>query len=176
MTGSLHWCADAGERGILLLTFLLTVFVDLTVAIGVGVTLAALLFMMRMSEAAGLVAIDSKEEPELRDQLPAGVEVLRFTGPIFFGVASEMLEALRRAGQRPRAIILRMEQVPYIDATGANALATFTRQAKYAGTEVWLVGLREQPSEFLAKFEPRFAGARRAASWKAGLKRLRAAS
>lgn len=163
---------DAGERGILLLTFLLTVFVDLTVAIGVGVTLAALLFMMRMSETAGLVAIDSKEEPELRDKLPAEVEVLRFTGPIFFGVASEMLEALRRAGQRPRAIILRMEQVPYIDATGANALATFTRQARYAGTEIWLVGLQKQPREFLANFEPRFAGARRAASWAAGLRRL----
>jgi len=167
---------DAGERGILLLTFLLTVFVDLTVAIGVGVTLAALLFMMRMSETAGLVAIDSKEEPELRDQLPAGVEVLRFTGPIFFGVASEMLEALRRAGQRPRAIILRMEQVPYIDATGANALATFVRQAKYSGTDVWLVGLQRQPSGFLSKFEPRFAGARRASSWAAGLRRLKAAA
>ena len=49
--------------------------------------MAALLFMMRMSETAGLVAIDSKEEPELRDQLPGGVEVLRFTGPIFFCVA-----------------------------------------------------------------------------------------
>ena len=167
---------DAGERGILLLTFLLTVFVDLTVAIGVGVTLAALLFMMRMSETAGLVAIDSREEPELRDQLPAGVEVLRFTGPIFFGVASEMLEALRRAGQRPRAIILRMEQVPYIDATGANALATFVRQAKYSGTEVWLVGLQQQPSGFLSKSEPRFAGARRASSWAAGLRRLKAAA
>jgi SulP family sulfate permease len=167
---------DAGERGILLLTFLLTVFVDLTVAIGVGVTLAALLFMMRMSETAGLVAIDSKEEPELRDQLPAGVEVLRFTGPIFFGVASEMLEALRRAGERPRAIILRMEQVPYIDATGANALATFVRQAKYSGTEVWLVGLGQQPSEFLSRFDPRFAGARRASSWAAGLRRLKAAA
>ena len=167
---------DAGERGVLVLTFLLTVFVDLTVAIGVGVTLAALLFMRRMSENAGLVAVDAAEEPELRDSLPPGVEVLRFTGPIFFGVASEMLEALRRAGQKPRAIILRMEQVPYIDATGANALATFTRQAKYNGTEVWLVGLNQQPSEFLAKFEPRFAGARRAASWKAGLRRLRAAA
>jgi SulP family sulfate permease len=166
---------DAGERGVLVLTFLLTVFVDLTVAIGVGVTLAALLFMRRMSETAGLVAVDAAEEPELRDSLPPGVEVLRFTGPIFFGVASEMLEALRRTGQRPRAIILRMEQVPYVDATGANALATFTRQAKYAGTEVWLVGLQGQPTEFLARFEPRFAGARRAASWKAGLKRLRSA-
>lgn len=167
---------DAGERGILLLTFLLTVFVDLTVAIGVGVTLAALLFMMRMSETAGLVPLDPEEDPELRSSLPDGVEVLRFTGPIFFGVASEMLEALRRAGQRPRAIILRMEQVPYIDATGANALATFTRQARHAGTETWLVGLQEQPREFLGRFEPRFAGARRASTWAAGLRRLRASA
>jgi SulP family sulfate permease len=166
---------DAGERGVLVLTFLLTVFVDLTVAIGVGVTLAALLFMRRMSETAGLVAMDPAEEPELRAGLPDGVEVLRFTGPIFFGVASEMLEALRRSGQRPRAIILRMEEVPYIDATGANALATFTRQAKSAGTEIWLCGLQAQPREFLAKFEPRFVGARRAANWAAGLRRLRAA-
>ena len=164
---------DAGERGVLVLTFLLTVFVDLTVAIAVGVTLAALLFMTRMSETAGLVPLDPEEDPELRAKLPEGVEVLRFTGPIFFGVASEMLEALRRAGQRPRAIILRMEQVPYIDATGANALATFTRQAKHSGTETWLVGLQEQPREFLARFEPRFAGARRASTWAAGLRRLR---
>jgi SulP family sulfate permease len=163
---------DAGERALLLLTFLLTVFVDLTVAIGVGVTLAALLFMMRMSETAGLVAMNAAEEPGLREQLPDGVEVFRFTGPIFFGVASEMLEGLRRSGQRPRAIVLRMEEVPYIDATGANALATFTRQAKHAGTDVWLAGLQEQPREFLAKLEPRFAGAKRASSWSAALKRL----
>jgi SulP family sulfate permease len=163
---------DAGERALLLLTFLLTVFVDLTVAIGVGVTLAALLFMMRMSETAGLVAMNVEEDPGLREQLPDGVEVFRFTGPIFFGVASEMLEALRRSGQRPRAIVLRMDEVPYIDATGANALATFTRQATHRGTEVWLAGLRDQPREFLAKVEPRFAGARRASSWSAALKRL----
>ena len=167
---------DAGERGVLVLTFLLTVFVDLTVAIGVGVTLAALLFMRRMSEHAGLVALDPQEEPELRDNLPPGVEVLRFTGPMFFGVASEMLEALRRSGERPRAIVLRMEEVPYIDATGANALATFTRQAKNAGTEVWLCGLQARPREFLSKFEPRFVGARHVATWAAGLRRLRAAA
>jgi SulP family sulfate permease len=125
-----------------------------------------------MSETAGLVAMNAEEEPGLREQLPEGVEVFRFTGPIFFGVASEMLEGLRRAGERPRAIVLRMEEVPYIDATGANALATFTRQAKHAGTEVWLAGLNEQPREFLAKFEPRFAGARRASSWSAALKQL----
>ncbi len=164
---------DPGERALLLLTFILTVFVDLTVAIGVGVTLAALLFMMRMSETAGLVPIDVAEDPKLRDQLPEGVEVFRFTGPLFFGVASEMLEALRRSGERPRAIILRMERVPYVDATGANALATFVRQADNSGTSVWLCGLQKEPREFLAKFEPRYAGAHRAASWPAALRALK---
>ena len=128
--------------------------------------------MMRMSETAGLVPIDVAEDPKLREQLPAGVEVFRFTGPLFFGVASEMLDALRRSGERPRAIILRMERVPYIDATGANALTTFVRQASHAGTEVVLCGLQEQPREFLSRTEPRFAGARRAANWSAALKRV----
>ena len=164
---------DAGERAILILTFLLTVLVDLTVAIGVGVTLAALLFMARMSETAGLVAIDVTEEPELRAALPEGVEVFRFTGPLFFGVASEMLEALRRMGQRPRAIILRMERVPYIDATGANALATFVLQARHGGTDVWLCGLKPEPREFLARTEPPFAGARHVAKWSTALRTLK---
>ncbi len=163
---------DAGERALVLLTFVLTVFVDLTIAIGVGVTLAALLFMRRMSEHAGWVAVDPAEEPEHRDRLPPGVEVLRFTGPIFFGVASEMLEALRRAGERPKAMILRMEEVPYVDATGANALATFVRQAKAAGTEVWFCGLKRQPLDFLARMEPRFAGARRTLTYDGALERL----
>ena len=163
---------DPSERALLVLTFLLTVLVDLTVAIGVGVTLAALLFMRRMSEHAGLVAIDAEEMPELRDKLPPGVEVFRFAGPLFFGVASEMLEALRRMGQRPVHIILRMEQVPYVDATGANALATFVRQAGHGGTSVWLCGLQKQPQEFLAKSEPRYAGAHRVGSWATALKRV----
>ncbi|MEO8176866.1 MAG: SulP family inorganic anion transporter [Sphingomicrobium sp.] len=164
--------SDFGEGSILVLTFLLTIFVDLTVAIGVGVTLAALLFMARMSEHAGLVAIDADEEPELRKSLPEGVEVFRFTGPIFFGVASEMLEALGRSGQRPRAIIMRMELVPYIDATGANALKTFVRQALQAGAEVVLCGLKRQPLEFLARMTPRYAGAVPAATWQGALKKV----
>ena len=164
--------SDPGERALLLLTFALTILVDLTVAIGVGVTLAALLFMRRMSEHAGLVPVDPDEEPEQRDHLPAGVEVLRFTGPIFFGVASELIEALRRIGQRPRAIVLRMEQVPYIDATGASALETFVRQATRGGTEVWLCGMQRQPLDFLARLEPAFAGARRSLTYNGALRRL----
>jgi len=148
------------------------VFVDLTVAIGVGVTLAALLFMRRMSEHAGLVADDPDEDPAQRDRLPPGVEVLRFSGPIFFGVAGEMLEALRRIDRSPRAMILRMEPVPYVDATGAGAIEAFVRQAAAAGTEVWLCGLQRQPLDFLARMEPAFAGARRTLTYEGALKRL----
>jgi SulP family sulfate permease len=163
---------DAGERALLLLTFFLTILVDLTVAIGVGVTLASLLFMRRMSEHAGLVPVDPDEDPGQRDALPAGVEVLRFTGPIFFGVASELVDALRRIGQSPRAIVLRMEEVPYVDATGANAIEAFVRQANRGGTEVWLCGMKRQPLEFFARMEPPFGGARRSRSYEGTLKRL----
>lgn len=164
--------SDPGERALLVLTFLLTVLVDLTVAIGVGVTLAALLFMRRMSETAGLVPIDPDEDPDQRERLPAGVEVMRFTGPLFFGVASELIEALRRVGQRPRAIVLRMEQVPYVDATGANAIETFVRQATGGGTGVWLCGMQRQPLDFLARMDPPFAGARRSLTYQGALRRL----
>ena len=117
---------DAGERALLLLTFGLTVLVDLTVAIGVGVTLASLLFMARMSETAGLLSEElSIDDPAQRASLPAGVEVFRFAGPMFFGVAREMLDVLHRLGREPKIIILRMERVPYIDSTGASALEGF---------------------------------------------------
>ena len=79
-----------GERSILVLTFLLTVLVDLTVAIGVGVTLASLIFMARMSESVEIEAPEAAspaEDPSQRDALPPGVEVLRISGPFFFGVA-----------------------------------------------------------------------------------------
>jgi sulfate permease, SulP family len=89
---------DAGERALLLLTFGLTVLVDLTVAIGVGVTLASLLLLARMSETAGLMSEElSMDDPAQRASLPKGVEVFRFAGPMFFGVARDMLDALHRS-------------------------------------------------------------------------------
>ncbi len=164
---------DAGERALLLLTFGLTVFVDLTVAIGVGVTLASLLFMARMSETAGLLPEDlSVDDPAQRASLPRGVEVFRFAGPMFFGVAAEMLEALRRSGRTPRAIILRMDRVPYIDSTGATALESFVSQAHDNGTKIMLCDLRRQPGQFLEKLWPRFRGAERVENFRAALARM----
>jgi sulfate permease, SulP family len=161
---------DAGDRALLLLTFGLTVLVDLTVAIGVGVTLASLLFLSRMSETAGLLPEElSIDDPAQRASLPKGVEVFRFAGPMFFGVARDMLDALRRSGRRPQFIILRMEQVPYIDSSGASALAAFMGQARQEGTQLILCDLRQQPSAFLTKLEPPFLGAERATTFQSAL-------
>lgn len=142
-----------GERGVLLLTFLMTVLVDLTVAIGVGVTIASLLFMARISETVAVETSvgDEAEDAAQRHGLPAGVEVFRITGPFFFGVAGEVLDALKRLGRMPRAIVLRMEMVPYLDASGAVALQEFVRQASSSRTKVIFAGVQSQPFRVLKR-------------------------
>lgn len=143
------------DRAVLLLTFGLTVLVDLTVAIGVGVTLASLLFMARMAEAVEVgsggprdVDLDA-EDVHQRDDLPPGVEVFRIAGPFFFGVAGELLDTLRRLGQSPRVIILRLRLMPLLDASGAQALEEFVEQARLAGAQVILSGVQPQPHSML---------------------------
>ena len=148
-----------GDRTVLLLTFALTVMVDLTVAIAVGVTLASLLFMMRMSEA---VQVEGRSEieasPDLdddgmrqREGLPPGVEVFRIAGPFFFGVAGDLLDTLRNLGQRPKVVILRMRRMPFLDASGAAALDQFVDQAKHYGIKVIFSGVQPQAMEVLAR-------------------------
>ncbi|WP_417609459.1 SulP family inorganic anion transporter [Parasphingorhabdus sp.] len=147
------------DRAVLLLTFGLTIFVDLTVAIGVGVTLAALLFMARMSET---VQLDSEVPPtrdpdvhaddlDQRDDLPKGVEVFRISGPVFFGVAGELLDAMRKIGRTPKVIILRMRLVPMLDASGVTMIEEFIDQARLSGTQIILSGVQTQPFEMLAR-------------------------
>lgn len=164
---------DAGERALLLLTFGLTVLVDLTVAIGIGVTLASLLFVARMSEASGVLGDDeSIEDLGQRSALPQDVEVFRIAGPMFFGVANEMLEALNRIGDSPRAIILRLDRVPYVDSSGIHVLETFVRQAEAGGARVILCDMPRPVWETLARSSPRFAGAERVKTLRAAIFRL----
>lgn len=142
-----------GERAVLIVTFLLTILVDLTVAIGVGVTLASLMFMARMSERGGVAASedDEGEDPAQRDLLPEGVEVFRINGPFFFGVAGELLEALKRVGQPPKTIILRMELVPFLDSSGAISLEEFLVHAKSVGIRVILSGMTAEVRNVLVR-------------------------
>ena len=150
--------APAGDRTTLLLTLFLTVFVDLTVAIAVGVGLACLLFMVRMADAVeittGASPLRSAGEEEMKGQrtdLPDGVEVYQISGPFFFGVANELLDSLARIRQWPKTLILRLEQVPLIDASGAAALEQFILRCKRRGTAVVLAGVQAQPNSVLVR-------------------------
>jgi SulP family sulfate permease len=141
------------DRLVLLLTFGLTVLVDLTVAIGVGVVLASLMFMSRMSKAVQVGApdngADGEEGSNQRAALPSGVEAFRINGPLFFGVASELLETLQRIGQRPNVFILRLRLVPFLDTTGANALRDFVTACLRLGIQVIFSGTQPQPMRLM---------------------------
>ena len=146
------------DRSVMILTFLLTVLVDLTVAIGVGVTLACLLFMKHMAEAVIIKSgsrdarqryDDAKEDDSQRRALPDGVEVFQIMGPFFFGVAGDLVDTLKRIGQMPDVLILRMRHVPYLDATGEHALEAVIRLSNDNGAKVILSGLQPQPRRLL---------------------------
>lgn len=146
------------ERLIMTLTFLLTVLVDLTAAIGVGVTLACLLFMKSMAESVEIKSewrksntlYDENSEYEAqRGDLPEGVEVFQITGPFFFGVASDLIDTLKSMGQLPKVLILRMRLVPYLDATGERVLESIIKQCNDHGAQIIVSGLQTQPMRML---------------------------
>lgn len=156
-----------GDRLVLIITFALTVAVDLTVAIEVGVVLAAILFMHRMSEVVAITAegnkvivddIDDFTRPAAdvytqRDALPEGVEVFQLRGPLFFGVASRLTALLEGVGGSPRVFILRTREVPMIDASGATKLMEFVEKCEKNGTALIISGLRPQPRLTLRRMQ-----------------------
>lgn len=139
------------DRMVMILTFLLTVLVDLTVAIGVGVTLASLLFMMHMSKAVEISSGIGSDEEDQRLSLPPNVEVFRITGPVFFGVSGELIDVLKRMGQMPRVLIVRMRLVPFLDASGASALEDLVKKCAASGTDVIFSSLQSQPQEMISR-------------------------
>lgn len=161
------------DRVVLLLTFGLTVLVDLTVAIGVGVGLASLLFIAQMSKSVeiGVPQQDVQDDEEdQREALPTGVEVFRIAGPVFFGVAGDLLDTLKRIGQMPKVLIVRMRFVPYLDSTGASALEDVVKQCRASGTEVIFSAVQKQPSEILARVHLGQGDVRYAVDYKSAVK------
>ncbi len=140
----------------LLTTFLLTVLWDLTVAIEVGMVLAAFLFMRRMAEVTNISVLthelqdpkdDFENDPNAvrRRVVPPGVEVYEITGPFFFGAAETFKERLGRIAVRPKVLILRMRHVPAIDSTGLHALRDLVRRSRRDGSLVLLSDVHAQP-------------------------------
>ena len=139
---------------VLLITFLLTVFLDLIIAIQAGVVLAALLFMRRMTLVTqtgyinGIVQ-DEEEQEDInslsRRVIPDNVEVFEINGPFFFGAADKFKNALSQVRKNPTVLILRLRKVLSIDATGLRALEDVLSSTKKEGTTLILSGVHAQP-------------------------------
>jgi len=143
---------------VMLCTFGLTVFVDLTVAIEVGVVLSSLLFMNRMSKVTEIrhITRELHEDYESEDALtittrsvPPGVEVFEIYGPFFFGVANQFKDAMGIVKKPPKVLILRMRHVMSIDATAMRALEDIVDKVKGDGTSLILSGITPQLQKFL---------------------------
>ena len=130
-----------GDIAVLLATFLLTVFVELTVAIQVGVLLAAFLFLQRMSTETqvNLITENLQEDDEIRTRdmsdiaIPDGVEVFEVYGSLFFGAINQFKDSVRRVAKKPKVLIIRMRHAPAIDASGLHILEELAKDAKENG-------------------------------------------
>ena len=139
---------------VLLTTFSLTVIFDLTVAIEIGMVLAVVLFMRRMSEVSnvGIVKRELKDEEEKTDPnsvvnkvVPDDVEIYEIDGPFFFGAAHKFTDTMRSIEKPPKVRIIRMRDVPAVDATGLNLLNELFRESKKDGIHLILSGVHTQP-------------------------------
>ena len=143
---------------VLLTTFILTVLVDLTVAIEVGMVLAAFLFIRRMAEVTSVREItreleDDEEAPDDAadvGELPAGVFVYEINGPFFFGAAEKFKDTLARVSGRPKVLIIRMRHVPSLDATAMHVLKDVVHRTRGDGSAVVVCELNRQPRAALA--------------------------
>ena len=139
------------DSAIFLATFALTVLIDLTVAVQVGMVLAAVLFIKRISETTQITAVDESTETEgphhslIGKHIPEGVMVYRVFGAFFFGAADKLETALKRARQEPDILILRMRKVLAMDATGLNALEDLCEKLQSKGKHLILSGPHAQP-------------------------------
>lgn len=148
------------DVAVLIATFLLTVIFDLTIAIELGLVLAVVLFLRRISESTQISIfkhdieeaeyIEGNTEAE-KLVLPKGVEVYEIEGPFFFGVANKFEETMKMLGDKPKVRIIRMRKVPFIDSTGINNLKSLIRMSVKDKTKILLSGVNEQVHTALDK-------------------------
>ncbi len=146
-----HWPhilrAGRSDAFLLPLAFSLTVLVDLTWAVTIGVLLAMLFFVKRMSESVQIErrAADSGTEDERAPELPPGVEVFDVRGPFFFGAATLIRDIDGRMGKRASTLILRLRNVPFIDATAAHSLRELYATCRRRGAALLLSDCHTRP-------------------------------
>jgi SulP family sulfate permease len=138
-------------------TCALTVFADLTVAVGVGMSLAALLYIYRIAETTTVAAVtpeyleDGKAHILQDKDIPSNVTILRIHGPFLFGTTERLADATRDLGRFGDVVILRLRNMTALDATGVHALEQFSERLHKGGRSLLLCGAREQPLRLLSR-------------------------
>ena len=147
---------------VLLITFFLTIIFDLTVAIAVGLIIACLLFMRRMSETTDVKVISDEINPDEEYSslelgnlehltIPKGVEVYEINGPYFFGAGNRFEEIMATFGDRPKVRVIRMRKVPFVDSTGIHNLTNLCLMSKKEGIQIVLSGVTQKVDAQLTK-------------------------
>ncbi len=155
---------DKADIAVLLITFFLTVIIDLTVAIEVGLVLAIVLFVKRISETSKIKVlrdefVSNTENDELAElaniehiTIPDGVDIYEIDGPFFFGLASKLDEVDRDLGKKAQPVrIIRMRKVPFMDSTGLNNLRSLVKRSQKEGIQIILSGVTDNVKEYLTK-------------------------
>jgi sulfate permease, SulP family len=148
--------APRSDAIVMVVTFLLTVLVDLPTGIGVGMVFASFLFMRRMAEVTNVTAVSREFDERLagpaddsgaiyRRQVPPDVEVYEINGPFFFGAAEKFKDTLAEVSRKPKVLIIRLRNVPAIDSTAMHALRDLIRRSRNDGTKVLLSDVHAQP-------------------------------
>ena len=151
--------APRSDRLVLLITFGLTVFVDLVVAVNVGVVIASLLFMRRMAESVSVqqeifgeagepVGVEGGSQDIV---LPTSVLVYRIEGPFFFGAAEKLESTVERAQLHVETVVIRLGRVPFMDATGMHTLSEIIERLRRRNIRVVLCGIQERLSRSLLR-------------------------
>lgn len=155
---------DKTDIAVLLITYFLTVLIDLTVAIEVGLVLAILLFVKRVSETSSIKMLTGETVPGTENEelaqlsntehidVPKGVEIYEIDGPFFFGLASKLDELDRDLGKKHLKVrIIRMRKVPFMDSTGLNNLRSLYKRSTGEGVQIILSGVNEKVLLYLRK-------------------------
>lgn len=150
---------DLADKSVWLITFVLTVMADLTVAVQTGVALAALLYIRRVTETTSVSRVTAEYVEAGRahtmqgKDIPPYVTILRIHGPFLFGMTDKLVEATEDLSDFGEIVLLRLRNMTAIDATGLHALESFSDRLRGSGRTLVICGARSQPAEFLDQAE-----------------------
>lgn len=150
--------APRSDAFVFIVTFILTIFLDLVVAIGVGVVLASFLFMRKMANITEVKYIlDDDEDKDANEfienvKMPEHISIYEISGPFFFGAANKFVSAIREMGIPTRILIVKMSKVPFMDSTAYHSFEMLHDICRKHHTKLIILKIKEQPFEMLKKY------------------------